>query len=133
VERWSEVIDMEEAEKQCPEGQTCCRCWGSQWESENGVWTTDRVIRAKGHPVERVQFCLEPVAWRESIWQCVRVHSVKHLGYERVCGTLRRRVAWPGTTEDMRRMYRACVTCRQNKAGAGGERSLMKHDDAGIS
>jgi len=95
--RWSEVIDEEEMKKQCPEVQACRRCWSSPREAENGVWTTDRVIGATGRPVERVQFCLEPVARRESIWRCVHVHSATHLGYERAYGTLRRRFAWPGT------------------------------------
>ena len=77
-----------------------CRWWPYVYkDAGTGVWMMDKTIQAKGRPIERIQVRIVPVAWRESIWRCVYVHSVSHLGYDRVYEILRRRFAWPNMTE----------------------------------
>jgi hypothetical protein len=66
---------------------------------DEGIWKLDKIIKAKGRPVERLQVKLVPMAWQVSVWRCVHVNSVAHLGYERVYELLRRRFAWPGMSE----------------------------------
>jgi hypothetical protein len=131
--QWGEEIDEAELKKESPEVQAYCRWWQYIYKNkETGVWMMDKVIQAKGRPVERFQVRLVPVAWRESIWRCVHVHSASHLGYERVYELLRRRFAWPGMTEDIRMMCRACLTCQHSKTGAGGGPAPMKHEYVGF-
>ena len=92
------------------------------------IWMMDKIIQVEHRPTERLQVRLVPVAWRGSIWQCVHVHSVNHLGCERVYELLRRRFHWPGMAEDVRMMCRACLTCQHAKLEAGGGPTPRKHE-----
>jgi len=126
---WGAEIDAEECKKESPEVRAYCRWWEYIYcDADTKVWMMDKIIQIKRRPTERLQVRLVPVAWRESIWRCVHVHSVNHLGYERVYELLRRRFHWPGMAEDVRMMCRACLTCQHAKLGVGGGPAPLKHD-----
>ena len=128
-DRWGAEIDAEECKKESPEVRAYCRWWEYIYcDADTKVWMMDKIIQIKRRPTERLQVRLVPVAWRESIWRCVHVHSVNHLGYERVYELLRRRFHWPGMAEDVRMMCRACLTCQHAKLGVGGGPAPLKHD-----
>ena len=95
------------------------------------MWLLTRRLAHKHRPEETLTVILVPTAWRTAVWQCVHVHSVSHLGYERVFDLLQRRFAWSRMWEDVQLMCRACVTCQKSKVGAGGGKSPMKHEYVG--
>jgi len=130
--KWGDAVDDDERKQECPEVQAYLRWWDGLYRAESGVWTFDKTIQAKGRPTERIQVRLVPVAWRESIWRCVHVNSVAHLGYERVYEIIRRRFVWPGMVEDVRMMCRTCLTCQHTKTGAGGGKPPLRHEYVGF-
>ena len=129
---WGKRCQAAALRQETPEVREYCRWWDNIYKDKGGIWRLRKTLSVRGKPDEKLNLPLVPVAWRESIWRCVHVHSVSHLGYERVYELLRRRFAWPGMWEDVKLMCRACVTCQQCKSGPGGGKNPMKHEYVGF-
>jgi hypothetical protein len=78
--KWGNDCDVTALRRETPEVQMYGRWWSDIYRGKDGVWRLRKTLLAKRKPEEKLRLPLVPVAWRESVWRCVHVLSVSHLG-----------------------------------------------------